>query len=278
MAQRLVRLSFVLLVLATGALPASSQVTLPAQPRHYVEDLADVIDANREQALNGILQELEQKTGVQYIVLTVDTTGGVPVDDFSVEVAHDKWRLGQRGKDNGFLFVLASADRKYWFTPGRGLEGYLTDQYLGRVGRDVLVPYLKRNDYSEGINQANLTIIARIAEAENVTLTGMPTLPRQPQPTGRGSRLPCCGTPLLLLIFLFIIGGMGGGRGGRMGLGWFFLPFMFGGFGGHGGYGRSGSYGGGSFGGSFGGFGGSFGGFGGGGGGGFSGGGAGGGW
>lgn len=270
----LIRLSCAWLVLAAVAAPALSQVALPAQPRHYVEDLANVVSADHERALNGILQELEQKTGAQYIILTIDTTGGVDIAPFSVELAHNKWGLGQADKDNGFLFVLASADRKYQFTPGYGLEGYLTDQYLGRVGRETLVPYLRKNEYSEGIYRANLQVIGRIATQEEVTLTGMPVLPRQPRSPGRGGRAPCCSTLLFLLFIIFILGGMGG----RMGGWWFFLPFMFGGFGGHGGYGRSGSYGGGSFGGSFGGFGGSFGGFGGGGGGGFSGGGAGGGW
>jgi len=278
MHKRLARLSLAVVVLAACAAPVWSQVALPSQPRHYVEDLANVINAAQERDLNGILQELEQKTGVQYIILTVDTTGPVAIQTFSVELAHDKWKLGRKDKDNGFLFVLASADRKYWFTPGYGLEGFLTDQYLGRAGREVLVPYLRKNAYSEGIYQVNLQIVARIASEQGVTLTGMPTLPPRPQPTGRGGRAPCVSTLLFVLFIIFMIGGMGGRRGGRMGWGWFFLPFMFGGFGRHGGYGRSGSYGGGSFGGSFGGFGGSFGGFGGGGGGGFSGGGAGGGW
>ena len=173
------------------------------------------------------------------------------------------------------LFVLAATDRKYQFTPGRGFEGFLTDNTLGRLGRDMLVPYLKRNQYSEGIYQVNLQVVQRIADHAGVTLTGMPNLPRQQQPV-RSRGLPCCSLPLLILMILFI-GGMGGGRRG-MG-GWLFWPLMFGGFGRMGGYGRSGSYGGGGFGGSFGGFGGGgFGGFGGGGGGGFSGGGAGGGW
>ncbi len=45
-----------------------------AMPENYVDDLAHVINAEHGQALNGILQELEQKTGVQYIILTVETT------------------------------------------------------------------------------------------------------------------------------------------------------------------------------------------------------------
>jgi len=269
------------LAMLLGA-PASGQAGLPAQPRTYVEDLANVINADHERALNGVLQELEQKTGAQYIVLTVPTTGGVPIAQFSVELAHDRWKLGQKGKDNGMLFVLAAKDRKYWFTPGRGLEGFLSDSYLGRLGREVLVPYLKSNQYSQGIYEVNLRVVQKIAADAGVTLSGMPTLPRQPVPARRGSGrrtgLPCCSSLFFLLIMIFFIGGMGGRMRGGMG-GWLFWPLLFGGFGRHGGYGRSGSYGGGSFGGSFGGFGGGgFGGFGGGGGGGFSGGGAGGGW
>jgi uncharacterized protein len=260
------------------ARPLPAQITLPEQPRHYVEDLANVIDASHERQLNGVLQELEQKTGAQYIILTIDTTGGTSIAQFSVELAHDKWKLGQRGKDNGMLFVLAATDRKYWFTPGRGLEGFLTDSYLGRLGRDVLVPYLKRNQYGEGIYRANLQVVQRIADNAGVTLTGMPNLPRSRRPVRRGRGLPGCSSLLFFLLVILFIGGLGGGMRRGMG-GWLFWPLLFGGFGGHGGYGRSGRYGGGSFGGSFGGFGGGgFGGFGGGGGGGFSGGGAGGGW
>lgn len=268
MVKRLGRIAAIALLLAG---PALGQVKIPEKPRHYVEDLANVIDAPHEQRLNGVLQELEQKTDAQYIVLTVDTTAGKPIAQFSVELAHNKWELGQKGKGNGMLFVLAAGDREYWFTPGYGLEGFLTDNYLGRLGRDVLVPYLKRNQYSEGIYQANLRVVQMIAEEAGVALSGMPRLPR---PVARRRRLPGCSSIVVILLMIAL---MGGGMGRRMGW-WFFLPMMFGGFGGRGGYGRSGSYGGGSFGGSFGGFGGSFGGFGGGGGGGFSGGGAGGGW
>jgi uncharacterized protein len=234
-------------------------------PSHYVEDYANVINDAEEKSLNGILQELEQKTGAQYIVLTVNTTGGIPIEQFSIELA-EKWKLGQKGKDNGMLFILAKNDKKWRFEVGYGLEGFVTDVYCSRVGRDVLTPYLQKEDFSRGIYLANLQIAQTIASKAGVTLTGMPML--NPAPAARrGTRgLPCCGTLLMLLFFFMIFGGRGRGMGW-----WFFLPFMLGGFGGHGGYGRSGSFGGGSFGGGFGGFGGGMGG-------GFGGGGASGGW
>ena len=255
----------VILIISAAVAICYGKADLP-MPRHYVEDYANVINDSDERSLNGILQELEQKTGAQYIILTVQTTEGVPIQQFSIELT-DKWKLGQKGKDNGMLFVLAAADRKYWFNTGYGLEGFVTDQYCGRVGREVLVPFLKKGDYGKGIYQANLQIVQRIAQQSGVVLTGMPRL--KPVPVRRTRRgLPCFGIlPLFLFAFL-MFGRRGRGRG--MGM-WLFLPLMFGGFGGVGGYGRSGSYGGGSFGGGAGGFGGGMGG-------GFGGGGAGGSW
>ena len=277
MPKDLSRLAIVALLLL--AAPAFGQVKLPDKPRTYVEDLANVIDASHEQRLNGILQELDQKVRVQYVVLTVPSTNGVPITQYSIELGHNKWQLGQEPGTYGFLFTLAVQDQKYAFDVGRDLEGFVTDQYCGRVGREVLLPYLKQNQYSEGIYQANLRVVQRIASEAGITLTGMPALPRSGQPGRR--RLPGCSSLVFLLLMMLFIGGMGGGM--RRGLGgWLFFPMMLGGFGGRGGYGRSGSYGGGSFGGSFGSFGGGvgggFGGFGGGGGGGFGGGGASGGW
>ena len=251
--------------------PPADQVDVNVVYRH-IEDQAKVINANHRQALLGLLQELEQKTGVQYIILTIDTTGGLPIEQFSIELL-EKWKLGQKGKDNGVLFTMALKDRAYRFDIGYGLEGVITDAAAGQIGRDVLVPYLKKGQYSQGIYEANLRVIRRIAESYKATLTGMPNLPRAVPAPGRSSRpggsgCPCFGFLLLafLLMFVFGRGRRGGGGGGIWP--WLFWPLLFRGFGGYGGHGQSGSFGGGSFGGGFGGFGGGmsggFGGFGGG--------------
>ncbi len=255
-------LTVTLLMLSVGSATAYGRIDLPA-PRHYVEDYANVMDSSEERSLNGILQELEQKTSAQYIVLTVQSTEGVPIEQFAIELS-EKWQLGQKGKDNGMLFVLAVKDRRYRFEVGYGLEGFVTDQYCGRVGREVLAPLLKKGQYSKGIYEANLQIVRKIAGEAGVSLTGMPKL--APVSTRRRTGPPCFTFLPILFFLLLIFGGLGRGMGW-----WLFLPFLFGGLGGYGGYGRSGSYGGGSFGGGFGGFGGGMGG-------GFGGGGASGGW
>lgn len=229
-----------------------AQANLPV-PSHHVADYANVINPSEEKSLNDVLQELEQKTGAHYIVLTVQTTGGMPIEQYAFELA-DRWKLGQKGKDNGMLFVFAAKERQARFEVGYGLEGFITDQYTNRVGRNVLVPHIKQGNTSRGIYETNLQIVQRIAGEYGVTLSGMPKLTPVPHRQGRKA-LPCCSL-LPLLFFMFLIFGRGGRGMGML----FFLPFMMGGFGGHGGYGRSGSFGGGSFGGGFGGFGGGMGG------------------
>jgi uncharacterized protein len=257
------RIILTLTILSALAATGYGRADLP-MPQHYVEDYANVINDSDERSLNGVLQELEQKTGAQYIILTVLSTGGLPIEQFSIELV-EKWKLGQKGKDNGMLFVLAKNDRKWRFEVGYGLEGFVTDQYCGRVGREVLVPYLRKEDYSRGIYEANLQIVRQIATEAGISLTGMPKITPVPV-RDRRRGLPCCSALPILFFMILIFGGLGRGMGW-----WFLLPFIMGGFGGNGGYGRSGSFGGGSFGGGFGSFGGGMGG-------GFGGGGASGGW
>ncbi len=275
MTKLLPKLAILVLLLAG---PVVAQVKIPkTRPSTPVVDLANVINTQDEQALNNVLKELNEKLGIEYSILTVSSTNGVPIEQYAIKIGHEDWKLGMKPGTYGFLFVIATQDRKYTFQVGYDLESFITDHYCGTIGRDILVPYLKRNQYSQGIRQANMAVIQRIASEAGITLTGVPRTPIH-QPKEQRRRSSKWTSLLFLLFFIFFIGGIGGGMRRGFG-GWLFFPMMFGGFGGRSGYGRSGSYGGGIFGGGSGGFGGGgFGGFGGGGGGGFGGGGASGGW
>ena len=81
------RIILTLTLLSALAVTGYGQADLP-MPQHYVEDYANVITDSDERSLNGILQELKQKTGAQYIVLTVLSTGGLPIDQFSLSLIH----------------------------------------------------------------------------------------------------------------------------------------------------------------------------------------------
>ncbi len=257
---------------------------IPAKPERYVVDLANLVDGASETRLLGYLQELEQKTGYQMIVLTVNSLDGASIDDFSLRTA-EKWQLGQRGRDNGVLVVIAKNDRKYRIEVGYGAEAVLNDSLAGRIARRYFVPNFKAGNYSGGIHDGTIALIDRIAKKTNTKIEGLPKVRRGRSAPRSGRRAAKAGgvvCMMSLFILVSIVSGLGRRRRhSTWGYGGGWLPWLIlmnssrhgGGWSSGGGFGGGGwSSGGGGFGG------GGFGGFGGGGGGGFGGGGASGGW
>jgi uncharacterized protein len=242
-----------LLALATRAAAVSPPV--PATPPNYVVDLAGVVDAAAAARLNALLRDLEARTGAQVLVLTVRSLEGESVEDFSLDVAHNRWKLGQKGKDNGVLITLALQERRYRIEVGYGLEAVLPDSAVGSIGREMLVPAFRAGDYGGGLVAAAGEIAARIAAAAGAQLPEAPAAP-PPAARGRGNQgggplqavfLVLAGVVFLwllirhpqLLIWLLLTSRGGGSRGSWGGGGG---GFGGGGGGGFGGGGSSGSW------------------------------------
>lgn len=170
-----------IIIVSLSAVTFSYAVNVPERPYNYVVDLAGVVENNTEMKLNRYLQELEVKTTAQMAILTIKSLEGESIEDFSITVAHDKWKLGQKGKDNGVLLLISVKDRKYRIEVGYGLEGVLPDSLVGSIGRNYLVPYFKKGDYSNGIYTATLAIANEIASEYGKQITGMPKLKRSIQ-------------------------------------------------------------------------------------------------
>lgn len=170
-----------IIIVSLSAVTFSYAVNVPERPYNYVVDLAGVVENNTEMKLNRYLQELEVKTTAQLVILTIKSLEGESIEDLSITVAHDKWKLGQKGKDNGVLLLISVKDRKYRIEVGYGLEGVLPDSLVGSIGRNYLVPYFRKGDYSNGIYTATLAIANEIASEYGKQITGMPKLKRSIQ-------------------------------------------------------------------------------------------------
>ncbi len=162
------------LAIASATLPSFASVPeIPAVPSQYVVDLAGIVDDATKAQLNISLRELEEKTTAQMVVLTIPGLNGESLEDLSLRTA-EKWKLGQKGKDNGVLLIISLQERKYRFEIGYGLERVLPDSLVGSIGRSYLVPNFRKGDYSKGVSDTAFAVINTIAAAEGVTLTGTP--------------------------------------------------------------------------------------------------------
>ncbi len=124
-----------------------------------VNDLARMLSLESLQQMEQKLSAFERETSNQVVVLTVPSLQGDDIDQFSIRVA-DAWKIGQKGRDNGVLLVIAQAERKVRIEVGLGLQGVLPDITAGRIIREVMRPHLKSGNYDQGIAAGVDSIIA----------------------------------------------------------------------------------------------------------------------
>jgi len=280
----LIGAAFVLLVSAiVSVYGQTAQSPLPP-PTGYVNDYAKVIDQATKQQLETTLTNLDHQQQIQFSVVTVDTTGGQEIFDYSLAVARN-WGIGSKDTQKpSLLLLVAIKDRKYFTQVSRHLEGDLPDGLVGQIQRERLAPAFKAGEYGRGLADTINAYIATVASKQGFSTDTIfpagtkPEVTRSPTSTSNpfGTCIVIIFLVAIVLIVLAIARRSGGPRGGGGGwLGWLLVSLLLNSGRGSGSSGWSGG-GFGGLGGSSGGGGGGFGGFGGGGD--FGGGGAGGSW
>jgi uncharacterized protein len=247
-------LTLFFVVLAAAATARAQDV--PPELTQPVNDFANVIDEPGRNAIEALIRSLQQASGDVVVVATIPTYKPyADIREYAVKMFENRGKgIGQRGKDNGVLVLLAVNDRQVWVEVGYDLEQFITDGFSGEVSRQYMAPEFRRGAYGSGLLAGVSRIVARIAQGRNVTLQGV-----RPAPTASTPNVGSGGNVLLALFIVFILlNAIGRTRRRRFGRGW--------GGGGWSGWNSGvGPFGGGGFrGGGGGGFGGGFGGFGGG--------------
>jgi len=230
-----------------------------------VNDYAGMMSPGVRAQLEKELQDFEGSESTQIVVLTIDSLEGESLEEFSIKVA-ETWKIGQKGKDNGAILLVAKKDRKTRIEVGRGLEGKLTDLTAGRIVQLVINPQFKRGDFDGGFSSG----IRAMIDATRGEFKADAARSRSGKRGGPGSTLPFL---IFGAIFLLVLGRisrvLGGGAGliGFSALGFLlgfslvtvvllgilglvlgvFLPFLFGGSRGGGGFGPGGYWTGGGF-------------------------------
>ncbi|MDG9885942.1 TPM domain-containing protein [Pseudomonas sp. GD04058] len=233
--------AFALLALLLAALVVRADVVFPALSGRVVDD-ANLLDAHTRVQLSQMLEAHEQATGEQVVVATVPDLQGLPIEEYGYQLGR-YWGIGQKGKDNGALLIVAPQQRKVRIEVGYGLEGLLTDAQSSVIINRIILPAFKRGEMSQGIVQGS----AAILQVLGGNPLAQPSRASSADGEGEPPSLWAIGLFIVLVVVVLYLQGLGGGgrRGGPGG-------GFGGGFGGLGG-GRGGGGGFGGGGGSFGG-------------------------
>jgi uncharacterized protein len=148
-----------------------------------VVDEAGILSPDTRQRLDTLLAQHERESGEQLVVVTLKSLQGYPIEEFGYQLGRH-WGIGQKGKDNGVLLIVAPHERKVRIEVGYGLEGRLTDAQSRLIIEDVILPAFRQGDFDMGVLDG-ATAILRV-------LGGAPARAgREPAP--RGSPSPFAG-------------------------------------------------------------------------------------
>lgn len=135
-----------LLLLLASALPlAAAEVPIPPPPSQWVTDSAGFISPQLRTSLNQRLGNYARATGTQVLVWIGETTGDTPTEDWTVR-AFARWKVGQKGLDNGLVLFIFAQDHKVRIEVGYGLEDRVPDVIASRIIRNVMTPRIRAGD------------------------------------------------------------------------------------------------------------------------------------
>ena len=143
------RLIILSLFLLSVCLRYVSALEVPEHPEGRITDFTHTLSASEISHLDQKLAEYEKQTTNQIAVLMISSLEGDNLEDYSIRLA-DKWKIGQKGKDNGVIILIVKNDRKLRIEVGYGLEGVLPDGLAGSIIRDEIAPLFRKDQFFEG--------------------------------------------------------------------------------------------------------------------------------
>jgi uncharacterized protein len=126
-----------------------------------VNDYARLLSPDAERHLEAKLAERERATGAQMVVAIFPSLEGENDADFGIRLA-ERWRVGQKGLDNGVILLVFVQDRKVRAEIGYGLEPVLTDAVAAQIIREAIAPRFREQRYAAGLEAAVDAVYARI--------------------------------------------------------------------------------------------------------------------
>ena len=187
-----------------------------------VVDQPNILTADQHTILENKLATYEQTSGHQIAVAIITSLEGNDINLYGVELGR-RWALGQKGKNDGVIIVVAPNEHKVSIQVGYGLEGDLTDATSSIIISHTMVPKFKAGDYVGGLWNG-IDDITKVVGGQGASVLAAAQNQSAPQ-AGISDAWPFVVFFIIVLIIFFNasrgrgigfipVGGVGGGRSG----------------------------------------------------------------
>ena len=129
-----------------------------------VVDQAHLLNPAQVADLTSKSEALEAQSGRQFVVATVNSLEGYPIEDYAYRLGR-AWKIGSAKNNDGVLLLVAPNERKVWIATGYGAGGFMTDAMAGVITREAILPHFKQQppDYGGGIEAGADAIIKQMS-------------------------------------------------------------------------------------------------------------------
>jgi uncharacterized protein len=153
-----------------ASLPGSVFAENPLPKRSgSVNDFADVITSPYEKRMGNVAKELLTRAGVALFVVTMPDLGGANAKEYA-ERLYNSWDIGKKEGDKGVLILASIRERTLQIRMGTGLKAILSQRQIGEIQDRFVAPYLKQNNYDDGLLNGVLAIAKIIAKESGLSL------------------------------------------------------------------------------------------------------------
>jgi uncharacterized protein len=179
----------------------------PEKSNTLVTDYTNTLTAEEKQSLENKLVAFNDSTSTQIAVVIIKSVGEYDIDEYGARLGN-KWGIGQAGKNNGVLILVALGDRKLTIQTGYGVEGALPDVVAYQIRENYINPRFREGDYYGGLN-AGIDQIIKYTKGEYAA-------PKKAKSKKGGDGGPAGFIIIIVVIILLIIFRKGGGGGGQV--------------------------------------------------------------
>jgi uncharacterized protein len=166
-------------------------------PIGYVSDHAQVLDAEEKERIRSVCQDLERKTGVEMVVVTVSSIAPFPSANDYATALYEQWKIGSTQQEHGVMVLVAVQERQAAITLGRRMMPVITPEVRNEVGSTYLSPAIQLGHFGDGLNR---TVVALASSAQEVRVGELPHTHMK----GVGFWLTIMLTTVAVLAFWFI--------------------------------------------------------------------------
>lgn len=149
--------------LSVGVVQLAQTTSQMPKRTGYLNDFAGVVDEKSRRHMEDVLANVHQKSGIELVIATVESTGGQEIFVFSRQLASD-WDVGVRTSTKKSLLLVVAASQKQSFALfTKAAQSDLPEGVLGAMMQRMR-PLINSGQFSDGVNAGVQRFVSVVAQ------------------------------------------------------------------------------------------------------------------